>query len=80
MYAIRSYYGSIHGMVHMRGHAEDYNDWQKFGADGWGWEDVFPYFKQVENYDDESKDKQMGYRGTSGEMTVRNVNPRNNFV
>ena len=47
---------SIHGMVHMRGHAEDYNDWQRLGAEGWGWDDVFPYFKQTENYQDDSKD------------------------
>jgi choline dehydrogenase len=64
---------SIHGMVHMRGHAEDYNDWQKLGAEGWGWDDVFPYFKQTESYQDDSKDKEEGYRGTDGEMIVRDV-------
>jgi choline dehydrogenase len=66
---------SIHGMIHMRGHAEDYNDWEKSGAEGWSWDNVFPYFKQTENYQNDSKDKQMGYRGTHGEMTVRNIRP-----
>jgi choline dehydrogenase len=71
---------SIHGMVHMRGHAEDYNDWQRLGAEGWGWDDVFPYFKQTESYQDDSKDKEEGYRGTDGEMIVRNVRPLTTIV
>jgi len=71
---------SIHGMIHMRGHAEDYNDWQKLGAEGWGWDDVFSYFKQIENYQGQSIDKQNGYRGTSGEMIARDVRPLTTIV
>ena len=37
---------SINAMIYIRGHADDYNDWQHLG---WGWEDVLPYFKKSEN-------------------------------
>lgn len=40
---------SINGMVYLRGHPEDYNDWARMGATGWGWDDVVPYFRRGEN-------------------------------
>jgi choline dehydrogenase-like flavoprotein len=40
---------SINGMVYVRGHAEDYNEWEELGANGWAYADVLPYFKRMEN-------------------------------
>lgn len=40
--------GSINGMVHIRGHKEDFNRWQALGCEGWAWEDVKPYFERSE--------------------------------
>ena len=37
---------SINAMVFIRGHAEDFNDWQAMGNVGWGWNNVLPYFKK----------------------------------
>lgn len=37
---------SINAMIYIRGHQDDYNDWQHLG---WGWQDVLPYFKKSEN-------------------------------
>ncbi|MES2096575.1 MAG: GMC family oxidoreductase N-terminal domain-containing protein [Pseudomonadota bacterium] len=39
---------SINGMVYIRGQAEDYDQWQASGCDGWGWDDVLPVFKRGE--------------------------------
>lgn len=40
---------NIIGMVALRGVPEDYNEWQPLGVDGWGWEDVLPYFRKLEH-------------------------------
>ena len=40
---------SINGMVYIRGHAQDYDDWEGAGCDGWGWDSVLPYFKKSED-------------------------------
>lgn len=39
---------SINGMVYIRGHALDYEQWRQMGLEGWGWADVLPYFKRSE--------------------------------
>ncbi len=40
---------SINGMIYMRGQATDYDQWRQMGCDGWGWEDVLPFFKLSED-------------------------------
>ncbi|MFI4954729.1 MAG: GMC family oxidoreductase [Gammaproteobacteria bacterium] len=40
---------SINAMIYIRGHHQDYDDWANLGCQGWGWQDVFPYFKRAEN-------------------------------
>ena len=34
----------------MRGQHDDFNDWQDLGAEGWSWNDILPFFKNIENY------------------------------
>ena len=31
-----------------RGLPRDYDEWRDLGADGWGWDDVLPYFRKLE--------------------------------
>ena len=57
---------SINGMVYVRGHAHDYDHWRDQGADGWGYADVLPYFKRME----QSHGGQDGWRGTDGPLHV----------
>jgi choline dehydrogenase len=38
---------SINGMIYIQGHRDDYNDWAKAGCDGWGYDDVLPYFHKL---------------------------------
>ncbi|MGH7075494.1 MAG: GMC family oxidoreductase [Stellaceae bacterium] len=40
--------GAINGMLYARGHPLDYDTWRQMGNDGWGYDDVLPYFKRIE--------------------------------
>jgi choline dehydrogenase-like flavoprotein len=40
---------SMNAMIYMRGNPADYDRWKQDGNEGWGWEDVLPYFKKSEN-------------------------------
>lgn len=41
---------SINGMIYMRGQRQDYDNWRAVGNPGWGWDDVLPVFKSMEDY------------------------------
>jgi len=65
---------SINGLIYMRGQHDDFNDWQDLGAEGWSWNDILPFFKNIESY--QGGDNQ--YHGRNGEMPIsdlRNYNP-----
>ena len=36
-------------MVALRGLPGDYDEWAQMGARGWGWSDVLPFFRKLEN-------------------------------
>jgi len=65
---------SINGLIFIRGQQADYNDWVNQGADRWSYNEVLPFFKDIESY-------QGGddfYHGRNGELAVsdlRNHNP-----
>jgi choline dehydrogenase-like flavoprotein len=40
---------SINGLLYVRGQHEDYDRWRQRGNEGWGYEDVLPYFKKAEH-------------------------------
>ncbi|HTO27118.1 MAG TPA: GMC family oxidoreductase [Devosia sp.] len=41
---------SINGMIYMRGQAADYDGWRQQGNQGWGWDDVLPWFLKSEDH------------------------------
>lgn len=41
---------SVNAMIHVRGHAADYDAWAAAGCPGWSWHEVLPYFKRSENH------------------------------
>lgn len=57
---------SINGMVHVRGHAHDFALWEAAGADGWGWDDVLPWFCKSERHRNGADD----FHGGAGEWAV----------
>jgi choline dehydrogenase len=42
---------SINGMIYIRGHARDYDQWRQMGLPGWAYADVLPYFKRAESFE-----------------------------
>ncbi|ALU45778.1 choline dehydrogenase [Pseudoalteromonas rubra] len=61
---------SINGMVYVRGHAKDFDEWQQHGAQGWDYQACLPYFKRAESWylgDDP-------YRGNDGPLGTNNGN------
>ena len=40
----------INGMVYMRGHPADYDEWEAAGARGWGWADIGRCFTAIEDH------------------------------
>src|SRR5476649_1141049 len=58
---------TINGQIAIRGIPEDFEDWTKEGAAGWGWQDVLPYFRKLET------DTNFGdapYHGKTGPIPV----------
>ncbi|HEX3919777.1 MAG TPA: GMC family oxidoreductase N-terminal domain-containing protein [Caulobacteraceae bacterium] len=41
---------AINGMISMRGQAADYDHWRQLGLTGWGWDDVRPVFRSLDNH------------------------------
>ena len=68
---------SINGMIYVRGHALDYDHWEDSGADGWGYADVLPYFKRMENWDSGGHGGDPAWRGNDGPLHVSR-GPRKN--
>lgn len=65
---------SINGMVYVRGHARDFDEWADLGANGWDYANCLPYFKRSESWF-------LGgdnYRGGEGPLAVNNGNEMQN--
>ena len=58
---------SINAMCYIRGHARDYDEWRELGNVGWGWSDVLPYFKRIE---DHPRGGLHEAHGAGGELSV----------
>ncbi|MEM7458050.1 MAG: GMC family oxidoreductase N-terminal domain-containing protein [Pseudomonadota bacterium] len=41
---------AINAMITMRGQAADYDGWRDSGLAGWGWQDVLPVFRDLEDH------------------------------
>ena len=61
---------SINGMVYVRGHARDYDNWSDTGAEGWSYADVLPYFLRMENWHDSGQGGDPEWRGKNGPLHI----------
>ncbi len=43
---------SINGMLHVRGHPSDVDEWAARGHAGWSYEELLPYFKRSESFEE----------------------------
>jgi choline dehydrogenase len=57
---------SINAMIYIRGNRVDYDGWVAAGCDGWGYDDVLPYFKRSED----NERGEDGFHGVGGPMSV----------
>jgi choline dehydrogenase len=62
---------SINGMIYTRGHSREYDIWRQMGCEGWGSNDVLPYFKRLESFED-SNSRELGKEGP---VSIRKAKP-----
>ncbi|MBV8913443.1 MAG: GMC family oxidoreductase N-terminal domain-containing protein, partial [Acetobacteraceae bacterium] len=60
---------SINAMICIRGHRRDYDRWREQGLEGWGYDDLLPYFKRLET----SWRGEGAFHGGSGPIKVSKV-------
>ncbi len=65
---------SINGMVYVRGHACDFDQWQELGAENWDYRHCLPYFRKAETWIGGADD----YRGGQGPLHTNNGNGMKN--
>lgn len=65
---------SINGMVYVRGHARDFDEWHEHGAENWDYQHCLPYFKKAEDWAFDEND----YRSKGGLLAVNNGNNMQN--
>ncbi len=59
---------SINGMIYMRGHRRDFDEWAELGNNGWGYDDLLPYFRKAE-HNENFKDGKV--HGQGGPLNVK---------
>ncbi|MFT3973773.1 MAG: GMC family oxidoreductase N-terminal domain-containing protein [Amaricoccus sp.] len=57
---------SLNGMVYIRGNPANFDEWRDLGNEGWGWDDVLPFFKKSES----NTRIRNEYHGDRGPLTV----------
>jgi choline dehydrogenase-like flavoprotein len=60
---------SMNAMLYVRGNPLDYDGWAAAGAEGWGWDDVRPYFLEAE--DNQRGDSE--HHATGGPLRVEDA-------
>jgi 5-(hydroxymethyl)furfural/furfural oxidase len=63
---------SVMGMVAYRGTPDDYAEWEAHGADGWGWNNVLPFYRKLEH--DLDFDGEL--HGKEGPVPIRRTKPQ----
>ncbi|MEM8665083.1 MAG: GMC family oxidoreductase N-terminal domain-containing protein, partial [Pseudomonadota bacterium] len=57
---------TVNAQIYTRGNALDYDEWRQLGCEGWGYDDVLPYFRLSENNIRGADD----FHGASGPLHV----------
>ncbi|TGN40563.1 GMC family oxidoreductase [Marinobacter confluentis] len=56
----------INAMLYVRGHRADYDGWASQGCEGWGWDEVLPYFRKAECHEKGASE----FHGADGPLHV----------
>ena len=60
---------ALNGLLYIRGDRHDYDNWERLGNKGWGYDKVLPYFKKFECQENGENE----YHGVDGELKVSNL-------
>ncbi|MFY8149781.1 MAG: GMC family oxidoreductase [Prochlorococcaceae cyanobacterium] len=63
---------AVNGCICLRGLEQDFREWEQLGNPGWGWEDILPLYKRIEN------DLDFGYasyHGSEGKLPIVRFQP-----
>ena len=60
---------SMNAQIYIRGNRLDYDRWAELGNEGWGWDDVLPYFKRAEH----NERGPSRHHGTGGPLNVADL-------
>jgi choline dehydrogenase len=67
---------SINGLIYIRGQREDYDGWAALGNEGWGWNDVLPYFVRSEG----NQRGASAFHGADGPLKVSDVGATHELI
>lgn len=57
---------AINAQIYTRGNAQDYDDWRQMGCEGWGYDDVLPFFRKAED----NETYENAFHGKGGPLGV----------
>ncbi|MEO7335591.1 MAG: GMC family oxidoreductase N-terminal domain-containing protein, partial [Caldimonas sp.] len=67
---------SINGLIYIRGQREDYDHWAALGNEGWGWDDVLPYFVKSEG----NQRGNVPLHGGDGPLKVSDIGAKHELI
>ncbi|KAF5286203.1 hypothetical protein FQA39_LY16373 [Lamprigera yunnana] len=63
----------LNTMLYIRGNRRDYDRWRDIGNEGWGYEDILPYFLKSEDQRNPYLARNTKYHATGGYQTVQDA-------
>jgi hypothetical protein len=63
---------SINGLIYIRGQPEDFDHWGQLGNRGWSSDDVLPYFKRAESWQEGAND----FHGSGGPLLTSHTSDK----
>ncbi|XP_023247182.1 glucose dehydrogenase [FAD, quinone] [Copidosoma floridanum] len=68
---------TINVMIAVRGNKHDYNEWAELtGDNSWSYEGMLPYFKKMENFNNDWIEYNRSYHGSGGPVHITHPNYR----
>ncbi|XP_014278795.1 glucose dehydrogenase [FAD, quinone] [Halyomorpha halys] len=61
----------LNTMLYIRGNRRDFDNWERMGNPGWGYEDVLPYFKKSQDQRNPYLARNTRYHATGGLLTTQ---------
>jgi choline dehydrogenase len=67
---------AINGLIYIRGQREDYDHWAALGNEGWGYDDVLPYFIRSEG----NQRGTSAFHGADGPLKVSDIGAKDELI